>query len=51
MLDWYASIKLYYEHDLWTKGRVWDAVSKGKITPEQYTEITGDQYPTERPTG
>jgi hypothetical protein len=48
-MDWYASINFFYQKELWTKGQVWDAVSKGKITPKQFTEITGDPYPTERP--
>jgi hypothetical protein len=47
-----AKIKSYYDAGLWTKGMVWDAVNapKPKITQDQYTQITGDAYPTERPT-
>lgn len=42
-------IKEYYDNRLWSKTWVWDAVSKGKITDVQYTEITGESYPIERP--
>lgn len=48
-MDWYANIKSFYDKNLWNKAQVWDAVSKSKITEEQYTEITGEQYPTDRP--
>lgn len=48
-MNWYANIKTFYEKNLWTKAQVWDAVNKGKITEEQYTEITGESYPVERP--
>ena len=37
-------IKSYYERGFWTKAMVRDAVAKGKITPEEYTEITGYEY-------
>jgi hypothetical protein len=45
----FDKIKEYYDKGLWNKGQVWDAVSRNKITEAQYTEITGDAYPTERP--
>lgn len=45
----FEKIKDYYDNKLWTKGMVWDAESKGKITETQYTEITGEAYPSERP--
>jgi len=47
----YDKIKSYYDNKLWTKGMVWDAVNVKvpKITQAQYTTITGDAYPTERP--
>lgn len=45
----FNKIKEYYDKQLWDKAMVWDAVSKSKITEAQYTEITGDAYPTERP--
>lgn len=28
---------------------VWDAVDLGKLAEEQYKEITGDDFPAERP--
>lgn len=46
---WYDRIKRFYDGGYWTKGQVWDGVDVGKISEEQYTEITGDEYPTERP--
>lgn len=48
-MDWFNLIKGYYNDNLWNKAQVWDAVSKGKITQEQYSEITGEPYPIERP--
>lgn len=45
----FEKIKYYYDNHLWNKGMVWDAVNKGKITEAQYTEITGEVYPVERP--
>lgn len=49
MLDWLKLIKGFYSDNLWNKAQVWDAVSKTKLTQEQYKEITGDIYPVERP--
>ena len=48
----FEKIKSYYDNNLWTKGMVWDAVNAKypKITQEEYTTITGDAYPAERPT-
>lgn len=45
-------IKDYYDKRYWTKAMIWDAVNAKipKITQEQYTTITGDAYPNERPT-
>lgn len=37
-------IKQNYERGLWTVGMVAIAVKKGVITPEQFTEITGEEY-------
>ncbi|MCY9052438.1 XkdX family protein [Bacillus spizizenii] len=45
-MDWYNSIKGWYERGYWTKEMVAEAVQYGKITPEQYKEITGEDYPT-----
>jgi len=44
MMEWFEKIKLYYEMGLWDINRVKDAVVKGKITAEQYKEITGEEY-------
>lgn len=48
-MDWFILIKGFYNDNLWNKAQVWDAVSKSKITKEQYSEITKEIYPTERP--
>ena len=37
-------IKKNYEKGLWTQQMVKVAVKKGIITPEQYKEITGEDY-------
>lgn len=44
-----ATINQYYIDKFWTKGMVWNAVNKNKITAEQYKTIIGEEYPTERP--
>lgn len=38
----FERIKKWYKQGLWSKEMVANAVEKGIITPEQYTEITGD---------
>jgi uncharacterized XkdX family phage protein len=48
-MNWYNSIKWFYDQKLWNKAQVWDAVQFDKITQEQYTEITSEVYPEERP--
>ena len=40
----YEIIKKNYDRGLWSKQMVDIAVKKGIITPEQYKEITGDDY-------
>ena len=40
----YEKIKKYYESGVWNERRVRDAVVKGVITAEQFTEITGKAY-------
>lgn len=40
----FDKIKKYYEDGLWTKSMVKNAVKKGKITAQQYEEITGEAY-------
>jgi hypothetical protein len=37
-------IKKNYDRGLWNKLMVAKAVAKGVITPEQYQEITGEEY-------
>lgn len=37
-------IKKWYEQGLWTVNMVRNAVVKGKITAEDYAEITGETY-------
>lgn len=40
----FEKIKRYYDNGFWTKKMVKNAVVKGKITAEEYEEITGDPY-------
>lgn len=40
----FETIKRNYEKHLWNKTLVKMAVRKGLITPEQYKEITGEDY-------
>lgn len=42
----FYKVKDYYDRGLWSKERVYNAVGKW-ITPEEYTEITGDPYISE----
>lgn len=44
MTNWFDRIRKYYDAGLWTEKMVGNAVVKGKITTEQYKEITGDGY-------
>ena len=37
-------IKRWYEQGLWTAEMVRNAVVKGKITADEYAEITGEAY-------
>ena len=43
-MDWFEKIKFYYEMGFWDIERVKNAVIKGKITAEQFKEITGQDY-------
>jgi uncharacterized XkdX family phage protein len=43
-LDYYTLVKRYYEKGYYTKDDVKVFVQAGKITPQQYEEITGDPY-------
>lgn len=44
----YDKVKRYYDRGLWDKDRVRDAVTHPEgnpwITPEEYKEITGEDY-------
>ena len=44
MSNWFDRIKKYYGAGLWTEKMVGNAVTKKKITAEQYKEITGEDY-------
>lgn len=43
-MSWFEKVKFYYERGLWDIERVKNAVIKGKITVEQFKEITGQDY-------
>ncbi|PEY37197.1 XkdX family protein [Bacillus cereus] len=43
-LDFYAIAKRYYNKGFYSKNDVGIFVKAGKITMEQYTEITGEEY-------
>ena len=40
----FEMVKDFYDRGLWSITRVRNAVIKGWITPEQFTEITGEPY-------
>lgn len=40
----FEKVKYYYDHNLWSKQRVRDAVVKNWITTTQYKEITNEDY-------
>lgn len=40
----FAKIKKFYNLGLYSKVQVAQFVAKGVITPEQYKEITGEDY-------
>lgn len=40
----FEKIKYYYDNNYWTKEMVGNAVVKGKITSDQYKEITNEDY-------
>lgn len=45
-MDWYSTIKRMYDRRLWTKQMVSNGVFAGKISEEQYQQITGEAYQT-----
>ncbi|MBR1524360.1 MAG: XkdX family protein [Lachnospiraceae bacterium] len=40
----FEKVKKYYERGFYSKAQVADFVKKGKLTAEQYEEITGEAY-------
>lgn len=43
-MDWFKNINRFYQNGFWTKEMVGDAVRFGKISEEQYQEITSEIY-------
>ena len=43
-MDWFKTVKDYYDSGFYTKEQVAVFVQKGKLTPEQYEEIVGEPY-------
>lgn len=43
-MNWYATVKKYYDSGRYTKEQVAVFVASGKITAEEYETITGDPY-------
>ena len=46
-MKWVEKVQRFYDRGLWNKKMVADAVVKGKITPEEFEQITGDKYSAE----
>lgn len=40
----FEKIKYWYDNGMWSIGMVRNAVVKGKITEEEFYEITGEEY-------
>jgi len=43
-VDWFKTVKDFYDAGLYTKEQVAVFVVKNKLTAAQYEEITGDAY-------
>lgn len=43
-MNWFEKIKKYYKEKMWDEAMVRNAVVKGKITVEEFAEITGKEY-------
>lgn len=43
-INWFEKLKGYYINGYWTIEQVKVAVAKGKITIEEYNQITGENY-------
>ncbi|MDY3233210.1 MAG: XkdX family protein [Erysipelotrichaceae bacterium] len=46
-MNFAEKIKYWYSTKMWNLQKVKDAVKKGKITAEQYKDITGEEYEDE----
>ena len=44
MSKMYQQIQYWYKTGMWSKEKVRDAVDKGRITKEEYEEITGEAF-------
>lgn len=40
----YYKVKQYYDDGRWSLKKVYNAVKAGWITPDEFTEITGEPY-------
>ena len=40
----FEKYKRYYDSGFWNKAMLRNVVRKGKLTPEEYEEITGEAY-------
>lgn len=43
-MDWFEKIKAYYDSGFWSIEWVRNAVKMNKITPEEFLQITGEEY-------
>lgn len=43
-MDWFNTVKNFYDSGLYDKAKVAVFVVKGKITAQQYEQITGESY-------
>ena len=46
-MDWYKAIKRYYDIGIYSKADVAVFVVKGRITADQYKQITGEDFQAE----
>lgn len=43
-INWLEKLTDYYSKGYWTKSMIGDAVKKGKISEEEFKQITGEDY-------
>ena len=43
-MDWFEKIKSYYDSGFWNIEWVRNAAKMNKITPEEFLQITGEEY-------